>query len=66
MDDSGEQFGSLRALEEMEKMKAIIRIEWGRRLEVTEERDSLQNMVQALKHQLQQQKNRTDKFMMDW
>ena len=47
-------------------MKAIIRNERGKRLEVTEERDSLQNMVQTLEHQLQQQKDRTDKFMMDW
>ena len=66
MDDSGELFGSLRALEEMEKMKAIIRNERGKRLVVTEERDLLQNMVQTLEHQLQQQKDRTDRFMEDW
>ena len=50
----------------MEKMKAIIRNERGKRREVTEERDSFQNMVQTLEHQLQQQKDRTDKFMIDW
>ena len=50
----------------MEKMKAIIRNERGRRLEVIEEKDSFQNMVQTLEHQLQQQKDRTDRFMMDW
>ena len=50
----------------MEKMKVIIRNEQGGRLEVTEERDSLQNMVQILEHQLQQQKDRIDKFMADW
>ena len=33
---------------------------------MTKERDSLQNMVQTLEHQLQQQKDRIDKFMMDW
>ena len=44
----------------------IIKKERGRHLKVTEERDSLQNMVQTIEHQLQQQKDRTDKFMMDW
>ena len=47
-------------------MKATIKNERGRRLEVTGERDSFQNMVQTLEHQLQQQKDRTDRFMTDW
>ena len=64
--ESADRAKDARHFEEIEKMKAIIRNEWGRRLEVTEEKDSLQNMVQTLEHQLQQQKDRTDKFMMDW
>ena len=55
-----------RHFEEIEKMKAIIRNEWGKHLEVTEERDSFQNTIQTLEQQLQQQKNRIDKFMADW
>ena len=64
--ESADRAKDARYFEEMEKMKAIIRNERGRRLEVTKERDSFQNMVQTLEHQLQQQKDRTDKFMIDW
>ena len=64
--ENADRSNDARHFEEMEKMKAIIRNERGRRLEVTKERDSLQNMVQTLEYQLQQQKDRIDKFMADW
>ena len=64
--ESADRAKDAKYFEEMEKMKAIVKNERRRRLEVTEERDSFQNMVQTLEHQLQQQKDRTDKFMMDW
>ena len=50
--ESADRAKDVRHFEEMEKMKAIVRNEWGRCLEVTEERDSFQNMVQTLEHQL--------------
>ena len=64
--ESANRAKDARHLEKIKKMKAIIRNERGKRLEVTKERDSLQNMVQTLEQQLQQQKNRIDKFMADW
>ena len=51
--ESADRANDARHFEEMEKMKAIIRNERGKRLVVTDERDLLQNMVQTLEHQLQ-------------
>ena len=45
-----------RHLEEIEELRAIAR----------DEHESLETMVQTLEQQLQQQKDRTDRFLTDW
>ena len=45
-----------RHLEEIEKLRAIAR----------NEHESLETMIRTLEQQLQQQKDRTDRFIADW
>ena len=45
-----------RHLEEIEELRAIAR----------NEHESLETMIQTLEQQLQQQKDRTDRFIADW
>ena len=48
------------------KVKGNNKNEQGKHREEEENNESLEGMVQALKQQLQQQKSRVDKFIVNW